>query len=66
MSSCSRANYEEEVREMRMIMVGGLAATQVNPSVDVGIDFFHNLSAEITYQDLISEIGESTGGRGYS
>jgi len=66
MSSCRRLDNDnwEEAMETRTIMVGGLVASKENPAVDVGLDFFHNLSVGTTYQDIVSEIGAPTGGRG--
>ena len=41
--------------------MGGLASPMLNPELDVGIEFFYNLSIGVTYQELVAELGEPTG-----
>jgi len=67
-SSCSSLESEDEKnvdRTNREVgQVGGLLAVVDNPPLDVGLEFFYNLSPGITYQEIVSEIGSFTGSMG--
>lgn len=46
------------------IMVGGLFATYEYIDRNIDIDYFYNLDADTTYEDLENEIGKPNGDRG--
>ncbi|MDR2598754.1 MAG: hypothetical protein LBC73_00570, partial [Oscillospiraceae bacterium] len=56
-------NTDEDMQR-GLTIIGGVVATMVNPAVDVGVEFFQNLNAGVTYNDIVSEIGKPTGAMG--
>jgi hypothetical protein len=54
-------NKREEILEVDNFMVGGLFATKENDPVNVDIDYFKNFKIDITFNQLVTEIGEPTG-----
>ena len=53
-----------ENMEYEMCQVGGLMATIENPKANIRLDYFENLEKNITYDELVKDIGEPTGNRG--